>query len=89
MNPLPPADPTEERSPSVFRVVPQIHDLPASYAPYNVEALGINDLRAGERHLAVLGPSGAGKSTALAIIGLVAAGEVELPAIDVMVDEVF
>lgn len=89
LHPLPPADPTEERSPSVFRVVPQIHDLPASYAPYNVESLGVHDLRIGERHLAILGPAGAGKSSTLAIIGLVAAGEIELPAIDVMVDEVF
>ncbi|MCC7207045.1 MAG: hypothetical protein IT323_07065, partial [Anaerolineae bacterium] len=89
LHPLPPNDPNDDRAPSVFRVVPQIHELPASYAPYNVESLGVNDLRTGERHLAILGAAGAGKSAALAIVGLVAAGEIELPAIDVMVDEVF
>lgn len=89
LHPLPPPDPTEERAPSVFHVVPQIHDLPDSYAPYNVETLSVNDLRAGERHLALLGRPGSGKSVTLAVIGLVAAGEIELPAIDLMADEVF
>ena len=39
-------------------------------------AITHNDLRTGEHHLALLGGPGAGKSTALAIIGLSAAGEI-------------
>lgn len=82
-------DPDDERPQSVFHVVPQIHDLPASYAPYNLETIGINELRSGERHLALLGPLGSGKTVALAVMGLVAAGEIEIPVIDLASDEVF
>lgn len=84
-----PADPTDEKHHGVFHVVPLIEDLPAAYAPYNIETLSINELRAGEPHLALLGLPGSGKSVALAIIGLVASGEIELETIDMMADEVF
>jgi HEAT repeat protein len=51
--------------------------------------LNINDLRTSDPHLALLGLPGSGKSTALALIGLVAVGEVETHMLDVMSDEVF
>ncbi len=61
----------------VFHVVPLIHQYPICYAPYNVNTLGISDLGAGSRHLALLGGQGSGRSTALAAIALWAMGVVE------------
>jgi HEAT repeat protein/energy-coupling factor transporter ATP-binding protein EcfA2 len=84
-----PVDPSDERPRSVFHVVPLIHDMPACYASYNIETLSINDLQSSDPHLALLGMPGSGKSTALAIMALVAAEEIELETIDVMSDEVF
>ncbi len=84
-----PQEPNAEKIGSIFHVIPLVHEFPASYAPYNLETLGVNDLRAGARHLALLGMPGAGRSTALAVMGLVAAGEIDLPDINVMEDESF
>src|SRR5258708_39216721 len=67
---LEPADPNSETGPGVLGVIPLIHDMPASYAQYNVSTLTVQDLRAGDTHLALLGLPGSGKSAALAIIGL-------------------
>jgi HEAT repeat protein len=85
----PPPDPLSDEVNSVYTVVPLIHDFPAAYAPYNVEALTVNDLRIGEKHLALLAQPGMGKSTALAVIGLIAAGEIDLPTINIMEDPFF
>src|SRR5260221_11649791 len=49
-----PVDPEAEKT-DVFHVIPVIHDLPTSYAPYNLETLSVHDLRAGETHLSLLG----------------------------------
>ncbi len=79
----------DKDDPSVLHVVPMVHEFPASYAPYNVESLTVGDLQKGERHIAILGGPGMGKSTALAVIGLVAAGQMELPVLEVTVEEAF
>jgi len=89
IGPAPLVDPNEEKASTVFHVVPQLHEFPAAYAPYNLPTLSIGDLRSGERHLALLGMPGAGKSTTLAILGLVAAGVIVPPALDLMADPVF
>jgi HEAT repeat protein len=54
----------------VFRMVPQIHDLPALHAPYNLDTLTIDELSGGARRLALLGHSGSGRTTALLLIAL-------------------
>ncbi|MEP7286651.1 MAG: HEAT repeat domain-containing protein [Chloroflexota bacterium] len=86
---LEPVEPDSEKKGSVFRIIPMLHDMPQSYASYNVETLTIHDLRAGETHLALLGLPGSGKSTALAIMGLFAANEIEFEEIDLNSDEFF
>src|SRR5262249_15461246 len=83
-----PVNPDAETS-DVFRVIPVIHDLPASYGPYNLESLSVHDLRAGETDLALLGLPGSGKSTALALIGLIATGQITVESIDEMTDEIY
>lgn len=67
----------ERKMRDVFHVVPLIHQYPTCYAPFNVNTLGISDLGAGSRHLALLGGLGSGRSTALAAIALWAMGVVE------------
>ncbi len=64
----------EQRMHNVFHVVPMIHRFPAVYAPFNVKAIGVADLGASSRHLALLGLPGSGRSTALAAIALWAMG---------------
>src|SRR5579859_3448415 len=83
-----PVDPESEKI-GVFHVIPVIPDLPTSYAPYNLETLSVHDLRAGETHLALLGLPGSGKSTALALIGLIATGQIGVESIDLMSDEIY
>src|SRR5258706_8010497 len=82
-------EPDSEKPQSVFSVIPIIHDIPSSYAAYNLETLTIHELRSGDPHLAMLGLPGSGKSTALAIMGLVAVGEIILETIDLNSDEIF
>lgn len=90
IRPADPIDPlSDDPTVDVFGVVPLLHDMPASYAPYNVETLSITDLQHGERHLALLGAPGIGKSVALAVIGLVSAGDIETQVIDLMQDQFF
>ncbi|HVO42205.1 MAG TPA: HEAT repeat domain-containing protein [Aggregatilineales bacterium] len=84
-----PYDPQAEQVHRVFHVVPILHDLPALYAPYNVDVLTVNDLRRSDEHLALLGLPGSGKSTALAILALLSAGDIDIPTIDMMADAVF
>ncbi len=67
----------ERRLTDVFRVIPLVHEFPASYAPYNIETIGIADLGAGDRHLALLGIQGSGRSTALAAIALWAMNQID------------
>lgn len=87
--PVPLHKPGEEASTAAAHIVPQIHDFPAAYAPYNLDMLSVLDLQKGERHLALLARQGMGKSTALAVLGLVALGEITLTAIDTARDEYF
>ena len=89
IRPFEPVDPSAEAQRSIFQVIPIIHDMPASYASYNIDTLSLNDLREGETHIALLGLPGSGKSTTLALLGLMAADEIEIEAIDMMSDEVF
>lgn len=67
---------SEDAAPNVFDVVPVWHDMPHSYSPYNLETLSLEDLGAGDRHVAILGVRGMGKTTALATLALMALGEV-------------
>jgi len=60
----------------VFDVVPIFHDMPQSYAPYNIETIPLTDLGAGDRLVALLGERGMGKSVTLATLALLALGEV-------------
>ncbi|MFN7210511.1 MAG: hypothetical protein ACK4P1_08995, partial [Aggregatilineales bacterium] len=85
----PPLKPDEEEAPSVASIVPILHDFPAAYAPYNLETLSLLDLQKSERHLALLARSGMGKSTALALLGLMALGEIVPTLIDTSRDEYF
>jgi HEAT repeat protein len=85
-----PVDPSvEQQNRSVFEVIPVLHEIPASYSAYNIETLRITDLRAGERHLALLGLPGTGKSTALAILGLYASNEISFETLDLASDGIF
>lgn len=72
---------------SVFHVVPMIHELPAIYSAYNVPTLSILDLRAGDRHIAILGLPGQGKSSALAVMALYAAGTIELQSLENLAEQ--
>jgi len=72
---------------SVFDVIPIFHDLPQSYAPYNIETFPLTDLGAGDRQVAILGVSGAGKSTALAALALMALGELRTESLDALTEQ--
>jgi HEAT repeat protein len=67
---------------SVFEVVPIFHDMPQSYAPYNIETIALADLGAGDRQIALLGASGMGKSVALTTLALIALGEVTFESLE-------
>lgn len=54
----------------VFRMVPQVHDLPALHAPYNLDTLNMDELSGGSRRLALLGVPGSGRTTALLLMAL-------------------
>ena len=84
---LPDPSLSDERG-SVLDVVPQHHDLPFGYAPFNVETVGINDLAVGGKRLAILGVPGAGKTTALAAIALYALGSLEFETVDTLASAV-
>jgi HEAT repeat protein len=62
----------------VFRMVPQVHDLPALHAPYNLDTLNIDELSGGSRRLALLGNPGSGRTTALMLIALRSLGVLNL-----------
>lgn len=68
----------EHRMRNPFHVIPLIHRFPAAYAPFNIRTIGIPDLGAGDRHLALLGQPGSGRSVALAAIALWALGDLQL-----------
>lgn len=87
--PAQPPKPDDEESTSVAGIVPVLHDFPAAYAPYNLETLSLLDLQKSERHLALLARSGMGKSTTLALLGLMALGEIAPTLIDASRDEYF
>jgi len=67
---------------SVFEVVPLFHDMPQSYAPYNIETIPLADLGAGDRQVAILGASGLGKSVTLTTLALIALGEVTFESLE-------
>ncbi|NDJ79267.1 MAG: HEAT repeat domain-containing protein [Chloroflexi bacterium] len=72
---------------NVFDVIPMCHDLPYSYAAFNVETISLDQLGAGDPHVAILGIRGLGKSTTLAILALMALGEVKLETIEEIVQQ--
>ncbi|HEX3050681.1 MAG TPA: HEAT repeat domain-containing protein [Aggregatilineaceae bacterium] len=71
----------------VFDVIPMFHDIPQSYAPFNVESITLDDLGAGDRHVAILAAYGMGKSTTLATLALMALGEVQFEALEDMTQQ--
>jgi HEAT repeat protein len=72
---------------NIFDLVPMFHDLPQSYAPYNIETMALNDLGAGDRHVAILGIKGLGKSTALTTLALMALGKVSFETLATMTEQ--
>ncbi len=78
---LPPVE-GEPEAPDVFSVVPIFHDLPYSYAPYNVDTIALEDLSKGDRHVMILGVTGLGKSTALVTLALMALGVVRFETLE-------
>ena len=85
--PLSVPEPGTAPATSVFDVIPVFHDLPYSYAPYNLETFPLTDLDAGDRQIAILGISGAGKSTALAALALLALGELKFETLEALTDQ--
>ncbi|MBN1679176.1 MAG: HEAT repeat domain-containing protein [Anaerolineae bacterium] len=77
----------EETQRSVFDVVPLIHSMPQSYALYNIETLGIDEIGIGARHVAILGSRGTGKTTTLATLALMAFGEVEFESLEDLTEQ--
>jgi len=69
-------DEAEPLTQDIFRAVPVFHDLPQAYAPYNLQTIPLSDLGSGDRHIAILGIPGIGKSTTLAVLALMALGEI-------------
>lgn len=80
----PPAVPTLDNmeTADIFEIVPLIHDLPFSYAPFNIETMTLHDLGAGDRHIAILGNSGIGKSTTLTTLALMALCEISFESLE-------
>lgn len=66
----------------IFDIVPIFHDLPQGYAPFNIETMALEDLGAGDRHIAILGLTGMGKSTTLAALALMALGELRFETME-------
>lgn len=62
---------------TVFHVVPQIHDMPYLYAPYNIETASIEELGKGDRAIALLGLPGSGRTTALMAIAMWSLSEID------------
>jgi HEAT repeat protein len=65
-----PGPPEDEVLWDVFRMVPQVHDLPALHAPYNLDTLSIDEISGGTRRLLLLGNAESGRTTALMLIAL-------------------
>jgi hypothetical protein len=63
--------------PNVFEFIPQVHDYPHLYTPYNIPTFSIADLDNGDRSIALLGLPGSGRTTALYAIALWSLGNVE------------
>lgn len=63
--------------PNVFEFIPQVHDYPHLYTPYNIPTLSIADLDNGDRAITLLGQAGSGRTTALYAIALWSLGNVE------------
>jgi HEAT repeat protein len=72
---------------NIFEVIPMHHDLPQCYAPFNIETLSLDDLGAGDRHIAILGISGLGKSTTLTALALMTLGEVRFETLEDMTEQ--
>jgi HEAT repeat protein len=71
----------------LFDLVPMYHDFPQGYAPFNIETMALDDLGAGDRHVAILGIKGIGKSTTLATLALVAMGAVSFESLASLTDQ--
>lgn len=72
----------EAKMQNVFHVIPMLHRFPAAYSRFNIKTIGIEDLGASDRHLALLGKPGSGRSTALAAIALWALGSIDFDQVE-------
>lgn len=61
----------------LYAGIPLTHDLPALYAPYNLDSVTLDELSTGSPALALLGRPGSGRTTALWAIVLHALGRLE------------
>ncbi len=82
--PAPVEPPGEEEAArrDVFDVVPVFHDMPQSYAPFNIQTYALTDLGYGDRQVAILGASGMGKSVTLSILALMALGQMSFESME-------
>ncbi|MBI5961079.1 MAG: HEAT repeat domain-containing protein [Chloroflexi bacterium] len=83
---MPPPGMEDIETRDIFDVVPMHHDFPQCYAPFNIETMSLDDLGAGDRHVAILGISGLGKSTTLASLALMAMGKVRFETLEDMTE---
>ncbi len=85
--PVTPLDAQDIGSRDIFDVVPRFHDMPQSYAPFNVATLSLEDLGSGDRQVAILGLPGMGKSTALTAMALMAMGQVRFESLEDLTEQ--
>lgn len=77
-----PIEVLDENSPEIFTfVIPRTHEFPELYASYHLAGMPLNEMVAGDPHVAILGNPGMGKSTILAALGLMALGEISFESL--------
>ncbi len=72
----------DDKDRDVFSIIPLFHDMPQSYAPFNITTMPLTDLGAGDRHIAILGTCGTGKTTTLVTLALMTLGEVAFETLE-------
>jgi|GEM_PF-702031 len=62
----------------IYRVIPMLHQYPSIYASFNMDTISLKDLETGSQHIAIIGKAGQGKTTALATLGLITLGALDM-----------